>query len=227
MGRTEVHDAQDGGSAGTGETVLRPLHRTPFGPGLSPDTVGDELDVMEVRLLRGSRRIGGTARAGDTSGPYVIDHLSVLPTPDRLEVVQQCPPACESVPGEEGDHGDNESHADMMAPRRDGVQGRATEVGQEDAALDQMPRRLRAELLRTLRLRADALDEEIRRWESDPHTQGWAETLRGLRDEPVARLTVREMLELNSTEPPTERLRGGEFDGNGNAGSRQVEGSPV
>ena len=58
-----------------------------------------------------------------------------------------------------------------------------------------MPRRVRAELLRALRLQPEALDEEIRRWETDPRTQGWAETLRELRDEPVAKLTVREMLE--------------------------------
>lgn len=62
------------------------------------------------------------------------------------------------------------------------------------SALNQMPRRVRAELLRALRLQPEALDE-ITRLESDPRTQGWAETLRELRDEPLARLTVREMLE--------------------------------
>lgn len=36
----------------------------------------------------------------------------------------------------------------------------------------------------------EAFDEEIRRWESDPRTRGWAETLRELRDESVARLTI-------------------------------------
>jgi hypothetical protein len=63
------------------------------------------------------------------------------------------------------------------------------------SALDQMPRRVRAELLRVLRLQPEALDEEIRRWESDPGTQRWAAMLRELRDEPVARLTVPEALE--------------------------------
>jgi hypothetical protein len=58
-----------------------------------------------------------------------------------------------------------------------------------------MPVRARAELLRALRLRPADLEEEISRWESDPRTQGWAELLGELRDEPVARLTVREMLE--------------------------------
>lgn len=42
------------------------------------------------------------------------------------------------------------------------------------AALDQMPRRVRAELLRALRLQSEALDEEIGRRESDPRTQVWA-----------------------------------------------------
>lgn len=50
------------------------------------------------------------------------------------------------------------------------------------ATLDQMPRRVRAELLRALRLQPEALDEEIARGESDPGTQGWAGMLRELRE---------------------------------------------
>ncbi len=61
-------------------------------------------------------------------------------------------------------------------------------------ALDQMPRPLRAELLRTLRLQPEALEEEITRWEADPRTQTWAAMLRELRNEPIAMLTVRDML---------------------------------
>lgn len=52
-----------------------------------------------------------------------------------------------------------------------------------------MPRRVRAELLRALRLQPEALDEEIQRWEFDPRTESWAGLLRDLRDEPAARLT--------------------------------------
>lgn len=63
------------------------------------------------------------------------------------------------------------------------------------ATLDQMPRRVRAELLRALRLQPEALDEEIARGESDPGTQGWAGMLRSFANEPVAGLTVREMRE--------------------------------
>ena len=63
------------------------------------------------------------------------------------------------------------------------------------ATLDTMPRRVRAELLRALRLQPEALDEEIATWELDPRTHEWAGLLRELRDEPLAMLTVREMLE--------------------------------
>lgn len=49
------------------------------------------------------------------------------------------------------------------------------------AVLDTMPRRVRAELLRVLRLRPEDLDDEIERWEFDPRTQGWAGMLRDLR----------------------------------------------
>lgn len=75
------------------------------------------------------------------------------------------------------------------------------------AALDDMPRRVRAELLRALRLQPGALDEEIGRWESDPRTQGWGKMLREPRDEPVARLTVREMLEREA-DPLQEGVMG-------------------
>lgn len=61
-------------------------------------------------------------------------------------------------------------------------------------ALGQIPRPVRAELLRPLRLQPEALDEEIARRESDPRTRG-SETLRQLRDEPVARLTVSKVME--------------------------------
>lgn len=70
-----------------------------------------------VSLLGRLRRIAMTIRAADTSGPYVLDHLTVLFSPDRLEVAQQRLPASETVTGEEGDDGDDESHRNMMAPR--------------------------------------------------------------------------------------------------------------
>jgi hypothetical protein len=63
------------------------------------------------------------------------------------------------------------------------------------ATLDLMPRRVRAELLRALRLQPGALDEEIARCQADPETRAWAGTLGELREEPAAMLTVREMLE--------------------------------
>ena len=63
------------------------------------------------------------------------------------------------------------------------------------ATLDLMPKRVRAELLRALRLQPRALDEEIARYEAHPETRAWAGTLGELRGEPAAMLTVREMLE--------------------------------
>lgn len=53
----------------------------------------------------------------------------------------------------------------------------------------------RAETAPSPRAQPEAYDEEIRRWESEPRTQGWAVMLWELRGEPVARLTVREWLE--------------------------------